>query len=119
MKLMKLTGFLGLLLGIAGAVWITIIGLLDINNFGSETSEYHNGMLFVKYGSALVLIFLVSLWLMHKQYWKLCLIIGFLCTVFSVLGLFSIGPYIIWGSLFTFVYSFVKVLRLRSRLETS
>jgi hypothetical protein len=110
---MKITGYLGLLLGISGAIWITIIGLLDINNYGSKSSEYHNGMLISKYGSVFVLIFLFTLWLMIKQHWKLCIIIGFFCTAFSVIGLFSIGPYIIWGSLFIFVYSFIKVLRLR------
>jgi hypothetical protein len=110
---MKLIGILGIIVGITGSVWIAIIGLLDVNNFGSETSRYYNGMLFIKYGSAFILIFLVTLWLMNKQYWKLCLLIGFLCTAFSVLGLFSIGPYIIWGSLFIFLYSFINVMRLR------
>jgi hypothetical protein len=110
---MKLIGILGIIVGITGSVWLAIIGLLDVNNFGSETSEYHNGMILVKYGSAFILIFLATLWLMNKQYWKRCLLIGFLCTAFSVLGLFSIGPYIIWGSLFIFLYSFLNLLRLR------
>jgi hypothetical protein len=110
---MKLIGILGIIVGITGSVWLTIIGLYDVNNFASETIEYHNGMLIIKYGLAFTLIFLITLWLMNKQYWKRCLLIGFLCTAFSVLGLFSIGPYIIWGSFFIFLYSFVNVMRLR------
>jgi hypothetical protein len=110
---MKLAGILGILMGITGSIWLAIIGLRDVNNFGSKTSEYHNGMIFVKYGSTFTLIFLVTLWLMNKQNWKMCLTIGFLCTVFSVLGLFSIGPYIIWGSLFILIFSFMNVMRIR------
>jgi hypothetical protein len=110
---MKLISTIGIILGIAGSLWLAIIGLLDVSNYGSDTSEYHNGMIFIKYGLAFFLIYLVTLWLMSKQFWKLCLLIGFLCTAFSVLGLFSIGPYIIWGSFLIFISSFINVMRLR------
>jgi hypothetical protein len=110
---MKLAAILGIMVGVTGSVWLAMIGLQHVNNFGSDTSDYHNGILLIKYGSAFTLIFLVTLWLMNKQYWKLCLSIGFLCTAFSMLGLFSIDPYIIWGSLFIFIFSFINVMRLR------
>ena len=111
---MKLVGLLGIVLGLIGSVWLTIVGMHDVNNFGSETSEYHNGLIFVKFGSAFSLVFLATLWMMNKQFWKMSLVIGFLCTAFSVLGLFSIGPYTIWGSIFILIFSFINVIRLRN-----
>ncbi|GGD84251.1 hypothetical protein GCM10010911_48180 [Paenibacillus nasutitermitis] len=110
---MKLVSLLGIIVGLFGSIWLAIIGMHDVSTFGSETSEYHNGLLFVKYGSVFSLIFLVTLWMMNKQYWKMSLLIGFLCTAFSVLGLFSIGPYIFWGSIFILIFSFINVIRLR------
>lgn len=109
---MKLISILGIVVGMAGSIILAIIGFTDVHNFGSDTSEYHNAMILIKYGLALTLIFLVTWWMMYKQFWKICLTIGFLCTALSVLGLFSIGPYIIWGSLFIFIYSLINLIRL-------
>jgi len=111
---MKLVALSGIIVGLIGSVLLAIIGMQDVENLGSETSGYHNGLLLIKYGSAFSLIFLVTLRLMNKQYWKTSLIIGFLCTAFSILGLFSIGPFTIWGSIFILIFSLINLIRLRT-----
>ncbi|NOU97501.1 hypothetical protein GC093_30390 [Paenibacillus sp. LMG 31456] len=70
---MKLAAILGIMVGVTGSVWLAMIGLQHVNNFGSDTSDYHNGILLIKYGSAFTLIFLVTLWLMNKNVIASCI----------------------------------------------
>jgi hypothetical protein len=114
---MKLIGIIGVALGTVGPLWLLTIGLMDVQNFSANSSEYHNGQLFIRYGCMFTLIFMATLWLMIKQYWKRSMLIGLLCTAFSVLGLFSIGPFLIWGSLFIFLFSFVNWARTKAETK--
>jgi hypothetical protein len=111
--MMKIMGLVGVLLGIAGSIYIIVIGLDYIYTFGSQTSDAYNGRLMTTYGAIFLGIFLFTSWLMSKRYWKSCLVIGILCTLFSVLGLFSIGPFLFVGSFIILVHSIANVVRSR------
>jgi hypothetical protein len=111
---MKIIGFAGVLLGIVGSIYIIILGIHDIYGFGLQTSEHYNGVLFTTYGTLFLVIYLFTMWLMNKRYWKSSLSVDIACTIFSILGLFSIGPFLFLGSFIILVQSFINVLKSRS-----
>ncbi|RUS48166.1 hypothetical protein [Cohnella sp. AR92] len=108
---MKRAETIGNLFGLAGAVWLAIEGGLQANGHGAGTSEYHNGAIELRHGLLFAAFFLITWGLMKKGLWKTCVFIGILSTGFSVLGLFSIGPYLIWGSLFVLGFSSIKAMK--------
>ncbi|WP_123039341.1 hypothetical protein [Cohnella candidum] len=113
MSIAKVTGVLGALLGMAGSVWLIAGGWQDMHGFDSQTAEYHNGMIFVRYGIAFLVTFLVIACLVTRGNWKWCLFIGVCCTLFSLIGMFSIGSALIGGSLYVSIHSFLNVMRQR------
>lgn len=113
MSMSKVTGVLGALLGMAGSVWLIAAGWQEMQGFDSQTAEYHNGMLFVRYGIISLAVFLVIAGLVARGYWKWCLLIGVCCTLFSLVGMFSIGSALIGGSLYVTIHSFFNVMRQR------
>jgi len=96
---------IGVLLGIAGALFILTLGLQDVPILGHHTANSGNGKMFLIYGSIFLFVFLDIAWLITRNRWKSCFIIAILCTFFSVMGMLSIGPFLFVGSLAILVQS--------------
>lgn len=108
--MLKIIGFIGVLLGAAGSAFVAYMGLRDMYDFSPPDTEYGNAKLFLMYGSVFLALFLVTGLLVGRGQWKPVLIIGAVCTLFSGLGLFSIGPFLILGSLTVTVSGLVGAL---------
>lgn len=96
-------------MGCAGAAYLLCIGL---SSLASGTDVGEPGLM-AAYGVLAFMLFLLSARLLRNGNWKGVLFCGAALTLFSVLGIMSVGLFLLPGSVFVFLPSAIQVLENR------
>ncbi|CAG5086190.1 Protein of unknown function [Thermobacillus xylanilyticus] len=100
------TGFAGVLAGCAGSACLLYAGL-------ASSGSGDDSVLMVAYGILSLLAFLLSAYYLKKANGKGVLYCGAALTLFSVLGMMSVGLVLLPGSLLIFIPSAIHRLEHR------
>jgi hypothetical protein len=103
------TGYAGVLAGCAGSAYLLYAGLASL----AAGTDGDNAVLMSAYGILSLLAFLLSAYYLKKANGKGVLYCGAALTLFSVLGMMSVGLVLLPGSLLIFIPSAIHRLEHR------
>jgi threonine/homoserine/homoserine lactone efflux protein len=99
-------GLLGVVIGCTGSLYLLYTG---ISSLASKT-DGSNAVLVISYSILSLLLFLLSGYLIKKSNWKNALYCGAALTLFSILGMMSVGLFLLPGSVFILMPSAIYLL---------
>ncbi|MFC0212879.1 hypothetical protein ACFFK0_10440 [Paenibacillus chartarius] len=103
-------GLAGVVLGFIGALYLLYIGISSL----TYNNDDSNAVLIISYGILSLLIFLLSAYFIINANWKSTLFCGAALTVFSILGMMSVGLFLLPGSFLILITSAIYMLENKS-----